>query len=237
MSQIQDRLAEIFPKPHKRGLQADIARACGVRPPSVSAWFNDREKVQSIERKYAEAICAEYHLDVEPAWLAEGKLPKHKKAQHANGAGEPSNVRDGPKPRRPLPIISWIAAGELRDVEDHYYAGQADDWFSLYETNVGDRAFVLIIEGDSMTNTVPGTGHSFPPGTKIVVDPDMAANAGDYVVAKDVMTQRATFKKLHYEEGRWYLKPLNHRYDMIQIDDPALRVIGKVTDFYTGGKL
>lgn len=57
------------------------------------------------------------------------------------------------------------------------------------------------------------------------------------MIAKDVSTQRATFKKLTYDAGRWFLKPLNPAYSTIEIDDPAIRVIGRVIEFRTGGKL
>jgi SOS-response transcriptional repressor LexA len=80
-------------------------------------------------------------------------------------------------------------------------------------------------------------GRSFPDGTIIIVEPEKAAKAGDYVVAKDVVTQRATFKKLATDGARWYLRALNRDYPVIEIDDPAQRVIGVVVEYWTGGKL
>lgn len=141
-----------------------------------------------------------------------------------------------PNLSRPLPVLSWVQAGKMVDIAEGADITTAEEWFSLYETKVGRNAFVLIVEGDSMTSPY-AEGVSFPPGTRIVVDPDMAANPGDYVVAVDATTNRATFKKLHYEDGRWYLKPINPKYDLITIDSPAVSVIGKVTDYYTGGRL
>lgn len=162
----------------------------------------------------------------------------HEWLQEGVGEMDASNVREGPAQRRPLPVISWVQAGKLTDVDDNYHPGEADEWFTLYETNVGPHAFVLIVEGYSMVNPIPGEKPSFPPETRIVVDPDKGATAGDFVVAKNSQTGRATFKKLHFEDGLWYLKPLNHpTYQLIPIDDPALSVIGKVTDYYVGGKL
>ena len=86
-----------------------------------------------------------------------------------------------------------------------------------------------------MTST--GAGVSFPEGTIIIVDPERAPKAGDYVVAKDVIHQKATFKKLTTDGSAWYLKPLNPAYPTKEIDDPAMRVIGVVIEYQTGGKL
>lgn len=73
MSTIQERLAYAFPVPRERGLQARIARLCGVTGATVSAWFNMPEKVTEITRSHAELICREFDLEISPAWLAEGK--------------------------------------------------------------------------------------------------------------------------------------------------------------------
>lgn len=92
---------------------------------------------------------------------------------------------------------------------------------------VGLRAWALIVEGDSMDD---GTEKGIPEGWTIVVDPDRTPLPNSFVIAKDVTTQQATFKKLVTDGGRWYLKPLNPQYPMTEIDDPALRVIGVVTE-------
>lgn len=76
MSTIQERLATAFPAPRERGLQARIARLCGVTAATVSAWFNMSEKVTEISRSHAELICREFDLDISPLWLAEGKGQK-----------------------------------------------------------------------------------------------------------------------------------------------------------------
>lgn len=76
MSTLQQRLAEVFPAPQPRGLQAQIVRLCGVSRPTVSNWFSNPEKVATISRAHAETICREFGLAVLPAWLAEGRPPK-----------------------------------------------------------------------------------------------------------------------------------------------------------------
>lgn len=76
MKTLQERLAEVFPAPQKRGLQAEIKRLCNVSGPTVSAWFKDAGKVSTIPRTSAELICAKYAPDVSPVWLAEGRGEK-----------------------------------------------------------------------------------------------------------------------------------------------------------------
>lgn len=75
MPPLQKRLLLLFPPPHRRGLQADIARLCGVSAPTVNAWFNKPEKVSTIDRANAEKICGAYAAGVSPSWLAEGVGP------------------------------------------------------------------------------------------------------------------------------------------------------------------
>jgi SOS-response transcriptional repressor LexA len=143
----------------------------------------------------------------------------------------------GCAPTKRVPLISWVQAGSWADVEDHYAPGEAEEWVEVYEVQPGEAAFALRVSGDSMTSPYPGDTTTFPDGTIIVVDPSRSAQAGDFVVAKDVVTQQATFKKLATDGGRWFLKPLNPTYPTVEIDDPAMRVIGKVIEFQFRRKL
>lgn len=146
-----------------------------------------------------------------------------------------SNVDRAPSRRR-VPIISWVQAGSWSEVQDNFHPGEADEWADAFDSLPGNNAFALRVVGDSMTNPAPG-GRSFPAGTIIIVDPARGAAAGDFVVAKDVDTQQATFKQLTTDGGRWFLRPLNPAYPTIEIDDPDMRVIGRVIEFQTRGKL
>jgi SOS-response transcriptional repressor LexA len=140
---------------------------------------------------------------------------------------EQSNVSDY-KPKHRVPLISWVQAGGLSDVEDLFHPGEAVRWEDT-DANCSRSTYALLVDGDSMVCTVPGMP-SFPPGTVLVVDPERGGNAGDYVIAKDVHSQRATFKLLKTDGARWYLHALNKEYPAIEIDDPALRVIGRVIE-------
>lgn len=116
----------------------------------------------------------------------------------------------------------------MSDVWDLFHPGEAVQWEDAYKSNPGKHSYALLVEGDSMVSQVGA--HSFQPGTILIVDPDRASNAGDFVIAKDVQTQKAVFKQLTTDGSRWYLKPLNPQYPTIEIDDPALRIIGRVIE-------
>lgn len=136
-----------------------------------------------------------------------------------------------------VPLISWVQAGSWADIQDQFHPGEADEWITPVNSKPNGRAYALRVIGDSMTNPNPG-GHSFPEGTVIVIDPDMGYDAGNFVIAKDVQSQKATFKQLTTDGGSWFLKPINPIYPVIEIDDPAIWVIGRVCEFIPpGGKL
>lgn len=140
--------------------------------------------------------------------------------------------------KRPkVPLISLIQAGELTDVLDIFHPGEAVHWVEPIYSDPTKNAYALKVEGDSMESPIPGS-QTFPEGTILIVDPNVASGPNDYVIAKDVATQKATFKKLTTDGVRWFLKPLNPAYQTVEIDDPALRVIGRVIEFQPpGGKL
>src|SRR5262249_34916076 len=78
------------------------------------------------------------------------------------------------------------------------------------ETTVQARELTFAVRaiGDSMEP-------DFPEGTILIVEPNMEARHGDFVIAKS--GDDATFKQLVRDGGYWYLKPLNPRYPLTAI--------------------
>jgi SOS-response transcriptional repressor LexA len=125
-----------------------------------------------------------------------------------------------------VPVISWVKAGNFDEINDPYAPGESDTWVPVYNSRkVSSNTFALTVDGNSMQCSGP---ISFNPGDILICDPEKGADAGDFVIAKDVSTQEATFKKLGYDAGRWYLVPLNDQYKAIPIDKESLRIIAKV---------
>lgn len=216
---LSKRILEIVDAGYKKSA---IARAAGKSPAAVTQWISGETK----EIKADSAAGIQAATGFSAVWIATGKGPKMAAVGNVSPAHE----------RKRVPLISWVQAGVWSEVQDTFAPGEADYWESAFSSSPGDHAFALVVEGESMTSPYPGE-LSFPPGTIIIVDPDRASDAGDYVVAKDVSTQQATFKRLTCDGGRWYLKPLNPTYPTLEIDDPAIRVIGRVIEYRNGGKL
>lgn len=119
-----------------------------------------------------------------------------------------------------IPLISWVTAGQLSPVIDEYPAGWAEDW--VYTTRKGERMFALKVNGDSMEPV-------FKDGDVIIVDPDAESYHNDFVIAKDILENEATFKQLRRLGDQYMLHPLNPAYVDIVMDGSKRWVIaGKV---------
>lgn len=205
----------------QRGLtQGQLAKRAGVSQGTIG---NAESGIRDRPRELLKIARA---LQTSPDWLESGR---------GDWQAEDVNFEEVAIKRR-VPLISWVRAGLWGAVEDHFHPGDADEWAEAYDTRPGENAFALRVTGDSMTSPIPGE-RTFPEGTIIIVDPGKSAGPGDYVIAKDVATQKATFKRLVSDGGRWFLKPLNPSYPIVEIDDPNIRVIGKVVEYQMRGKL
>lgn len=112
MPNLQDRMTEVFPQPLVRGLQAEIASLCKVKPASVSAWFNRPEKVSSISRSNAETLCTHYGLKVTPAWLAEGVGRKYATFEptFVDGTSQAADAKNETISSRPAGTLDSLVA-------------------------------------------------------------------------------------------------------------------------------
>lgn len=225
MSKLQDRLREVFPPPMERGVMANIAKICEVSRPTVSAWFNNPEKVSTIARRHAETICAAYGLKVSPAWLAEGLEPRE--ATEATGQNFDRNVKPSSAGMRAYPVISRIQAGQVKEMASPYEPG--DGYAIVYgDDDASPWAFFLEIEGDSMLPV-------FNEGDLALIDPEVVPRPGDYVAAKN-SKKESTFKKYRVrgitDSGHeiFELVPLNPDYPVIRSDEHDLAVIGTMIE-------
>jgi len=81
-----------------------------------------------------------------------------------------------------------------------------------------------------MTNY--GPGKSYPAGCVIFVDPELEVNNGDRVIATIPGSNEATFKVLVKDAGRYYLKPINPQYPIIELTE-EMEICGKVIGTFT----
>ncbi|WP_417070790.1 LexA family protein [Niveibacterium terrae] len=127
------------------------------------------------------------------------------------------NVTAGPELRGKIPLISWVQAGNFAEATDLLNIGDAIEWVES-SVQPHENTFALRVAGDSMEP-------DFPAGTVLIVEPDLEAHPGDYVIAKNG-DQEATFKQLVKDGADWYLKPLNPRYPIKALT--GCRIVGVV---------
>lgn len=164
-------------------------------------------------------------LGVRVAWLRDGEGPMSK----GTSSVIQDNLSSAPPTRGMVPVISWVQAGALTEAVDIYAAGDGDEWLPCPQAH-GPHTFALRVQGDSMTSPYPGQ-HSYPDGTIIYVDPDVALTNGRRVVAKLVDTNEATFKVYVEDAGRRFLRPINPQYPTIELNG-NFAIVGVVIGSY-----
>jgi SOS-response transcriptional repressor LexA len=142
------------------------------------------------------------------------------------------STEEEPRPRaRMVPLIDSVQAGHWTDVADPYAKGDADTWIPVLR-HVGPRAFALTIEGASMEP-------EFRSGDVIVVDPDVGAQPGRFVVARVDEDNAATFKR-YREKGRdgrgrpiVELVPLNPDWPVLSVaNSKGGRIVGVAVEHH-----
>lgn len=143
------------------------------------------------------------------------------------GAQGMANITPAPIGTRRIPLISSVQAGAMTEVVDPYTVGDAADWL-ITDIDVSPNTFALEIKGESM---LP----DFTPGDRVIIDPSIAPNPGDFVVAKNGENE-ATFKKYRprgvNERGEqvFELVPLNEDYPPLRSDLTPIRIIGTMVE-------
>ena len=125
--------------------------------------------------------------------------------------------------RGEVPLLSAAEAGNYT-VIDNFKLGSTLDKVPV-TVNIRRHTYALRVQGDSM---ISETNDSFPNGSIVIVEPEMEAQPGDYVIAQNDLLE-TTFKQLVKDGSDVYLKPLNHRYPIKPIG--KMRVIGVVREF------
>lgn len=195
---------------------ADLARAAQVSPAAVTQWLDGKTKTLKSDKAALLEIATGYRA----TWLATGKGPKMAGNVEQTGS-------------KPVPVISWVQAGNWSQVHDPFQPGQADEWLPC-PVRHGPRTYALIVRGPSMYN--PRGDLSFKDGDRIFVDPDREPVNRSLVIVRLDDEQEATFKQLLIEGDRRYLQALNPDWPrrIIEINGNATLggvVIGRVESF------
>ncbi|MBP9940069.1 MAG: helix-turn-helix domain-containing protein [Comamonas sp.] len=201
--------------------QADLARACDVKPPSVNGWLSGKAKFLRGEN----LLKASAALRVNEKWLATGEGPM------LGSQDALSNVEPGPRLRGKVPLVSWVQAGNWCEAVTPLHVTESERWMDC-PVNHSSQTFALRVRGDSMT-APSGNNRSYPEGCYIFVDPERRDPVnGDRVVACLIDAHEVTFKVYKNEDGRKWLQPLNPSHEPIR---EPFRVLGTVLGKWEDG--
>ena len=181
-------------------------------------------------------------LDVSYGWLATGEGEMTSKPSleelrariseiELKGKSEPAQKSEILSMAKPVPVLSWVAAGSWSEAN----TVTVDDAFDWLPRPIGlsEKGFALKVQGESM---LP----EFRPDDYIYVEPEIMAialkNADLVVVQKLDGKSEATFKQLIIGDTSddMYLKPLNpkwHEQKMIPLGE-EWHLVGKVVGKY-----
>ena len=130
-----------------------------------------------------------------------------------------SNVSIGPDIATSLPLISWVQAGPWAEAQDLFEVGDYEALIPVPGSRkYSKHAYALRVQGDSMSAP---DGPSFPDGAIICVEPSQEPRHGSFVIVRMEDSKEATFKQLMFDGDRRFLKPLNSRYPMMEVDSEA----------------
>jgi SOS-response transcriptional repressor LexA len=134
-----------------------------------------------------------------------------------------TNLSAGLDMRGEVALVSEVEAGNYTVIDNFKPSGK----FETVPVTVPIKrhTYALRVHGDSMASEV---GDTFPEGSIIIVEPELKAMPGDFVIALNTENE-TTFKQLVKDGGEFYLKPLNTRYPIKPLG--TAKVIGVVREF------
>ena len=198
----------------RQGLgQEQLAEATEIDQGAISRIENGRQGVTDAQMI---AIAKVLDIHVSELWAA---------TEADDDAGMSQSAPPIAANARMVPLLGWVQAGSWTDPQAGDGHVEASD-FVTTSTRVSRRSFALSVKGESMLN--PRGEPSFPPGTRIIVDPERPASSGDLVIAQIDGEAETTFKRLVVDGGQQFLVPLNPQYPTLPIDRTT-RICGVVT--------
>lgn len=218
---LSDRIQ--FARKHAGLTQKELADRVGISQTAIHKLECGRSR--SSRRTVPIALAC----GVDPVWLETGRgemvlsgVAKvvAMEAMESIAEGEEPYISGGRNARAPL--ISWSDAG-LPPEASPFKAPQVEAWVPVTR-RVSRQVFALRVGGDSMEI-------EFSEGDIIVVDPVVPPEHKRFVIARIAGDSVATFKQLIVDGGRKYLKPLNSRYPITELDNNSV-ICGVVVSKY-----
>lgn len=208
---LQEKLKEKGYKP------ADLARAAEVSGVAAGKWIHGDSQPKAGKLK----LIARF-LDVSDDWLLTGREASPRLDNNVD------LFQRIPFEGRPVPVISWVAAGAFDPIQTVLKDAEIDEYLPPIK-ECGKNGYGLVVTGISMSP-------KFEPEDRIYVNPDFQVSdlkTGDLVIVSCTGDNEATFKQLIIEGTTKYLKPLNPKWDeqIIKLTEDC-RLVGKVVGLY-----
>lgn len=199
--------------------QAELARACKVKPPSVNGWLSGKSRFLRGEN----LLSAARALRVSQDWLATGKGIKK---PPDNSGGQPSPVEPGdefvPVERVNIRISAGISGFRVEHIDGNgppvFFRR---DWIDSKHYRA-DRLIAVKVEGGSME---PGL---YPDDLVVINMEDTTPKDGAVIAAN--YEGEFIIKRLRRDAGEWFLTSDNQdkrRYPDKKCDEHA-EIIGRV---------
>jgi SOS-response transcriptional repressor LexA len=192
--------------------QTALARLLNSTPQTIHNW-----ELRGISKQGI--LLAQKVIGCSASWIETG-------AGHMSIGTQP-NVSRAQVGEKRIPLISYVQAGSWTGIVDIYQPGDADE-FLLTDQDLSDTAFALEIKGDSM---LP----DFKEGDRVIIDPAIQPNPGDFVVAKNGDNE-ATFKKYRPRGTTatgaviFELVPLNDDFPSMRSDVTPILIVGTMVE-------
>ncbi|MBF0295628.1 MAG: helix-turn-helix domain-containing protein [Magnetococcales bacterium] len=167
---------------------------------------------------------------VDPIWLDTGRgemsLGGHPGTDPGLAVAESAEGYRVPVIAR-IPLISWEEAKSYTpETADSHHPENVKAWIPV-APKTSAKAYALEVPDDSMQP-------EFTEGEIIIVDPTIKAEHNRFLIARTPGDNRCTLKQLIVHGARQYMKPLNSRYPLIEIQDQLIVsgvVVAKYKDY------
>ena len=215
MKTLSERLKyamEVLPPKKIKGVE--LARAAGVKPPSVSDWLSGKSKNMDGPN----LVRAAKFLKVNSTWLGTGVGQPTDKEKEFSQNFDFTHLE-----LIKIPVLDYVQAGMWKDIS---FDGVTPLSFTYTNYDGADpkEIFSIVVRGDSMEP-------DFKEGDKLIIDSSLQPKPGCFVVAKNGSNE-ATFKKYkvtgydEFSRDEFELVPLNDNYPRLSSKDHQITIIG-----------
>ena len=205
MSDLGARIRKVLTEKHIS--QSQLARLVGVKQQTIS--YICSPDSPATTSRYATKIAQA--LGVNPTWLQHGEGDRFDPMVRIDLEGVLLSVVRVPL-LAPADVLPFVKSG------DNYKNKRV----MMTDSEIGAGAFAVEIEGDSMNP-------SFKHGDRVVIDPTLAAEPGDFVVAE--IGGAVTFRKFRQRDAQHFeLVPLNSDWPTVSSEQSSIKVLGVMAE-------